>query len=70
MRFVFALVAVLALSGSAVPQTLLGNCGGNDVQVQRSTNNVYCMPPSSPCGAGALNLTDACNLLYFVGGIF
>lgn len=70
MRMTLAAALLLATSISAVPQTLLGNCAGGFVGVDIPTGNVYCTPPSSPCGNATLDLTDSCNLIFYIGGPF
>lgn len=28
------------------------------------------VPPPTPCGDATFDLTDSCNLVYYIGGIF
>jgi hypothetical protein len=54
-------MALIASVSAPSPQVLLGNCGVSDVSVQKSTGNVYCVPPISSCAA--INASSSSKLL-------
>ena len=67
MRAILAATAVLLATGSAIPQTYLGNCGANITGIQLSTGNIYCITAPSACGDGQLKYSVPCNAVFQTG---